>query len=90
MADHNAARAASRAVSADQLLTLVQRQPGAVLHQKAARAGELVGLLRYHPHREFFPGQIAVRQYERVGSVVVDVDDRGVGIGAPPGGQLVQ
>ena len=57
------------------------RQPVAVLHQEARRAGELVGLLRNHPNRELFTREIRAGQFERVELVaVVDVDhcDRGV------------
>jgi hypothetical protein len=55
-----AARWALHAVGADHLIALLQRQPVTVLHQKAALAGELVALLRDHPHGEFLAAQIGV------------------------------
>jgi hypothetical protein len=86
-----AARWVLHAVRADQLIALPQRQPVAVLHQKAARTGELVGLLRYHPYGEFLAGQIGVGQHKRVGGVlVVGVEQRRIGIGTPTRRQLVQ
>lgn len=64
------------AVGADQLCGV--GQPAAVVHQKAAGAGEFVGLLRDDPDREFLVGEVGAGQFEGVDRIgFIHVDDRG-------------
>lgn len=49
------------------------------MHQEAARARELVGLLRHDTHGQFLTGQVCARQFEGLRGVrLVDVDDGGL------------
>src|SRR6476646_1752809 len=57
------------AVRADHHAVLLAGEPAAVMHQEAARACELVGLLRYDPYRQLLTGQIGARQFERFGGL---------------------
>lgn len=52
--------------------------------EEAARAGELVGLLRDDAHRQFLAGQVRAGQFEGLGRFgFVDVDGRRLGFVAP-------
>ncbi len=54
------------------------------MHQEAARARELVGLLRDDPHRQLLAGQIGAGQFEGLGGLrLVDVHDRRLGLVTP-------
>src|SRR5690606_8111658 len=79
-----------RAVAADVLPVAAGRQPAAVVDEEAARAGELVGLLRQHLDRELLAGQVGARQLEALRRLrLVDVHDRRLGLVAT-GLQLVE
>ena len=54
------------------------------MHQEAARARELVGLLRDHPHGQLLAGQVGAGQLEGLGGLgLVNVYDRRLGLVAP-------
>src|SRR6187200_1784752 len=61
--------ALGRALLADQLSLDFLGQLAAVVHEEAARAGELVCLAREDPHRELLVGQVSPGQLERLGQV---------------------
>src|SRR5450432_1711350 len=63
------AQISGRTFAADHLGAGTGRELAAVVHQEAARAGELVGLPRQHPQGELFVGQIRARQLERLGEI---------------------
>ena len=75
----------SGAVGADHPIADLLGQSVAVLHEEAARAGELVGLLGHDPHGELFTGQIGAGQFEcfEFGLAVIDVKHGSGGIIAP-------
>jgi len=50
-----------------------------VVDEETGRAGELVGLSRHDPHREFLPGQVRPGQLEAFRGVgLLDIDRRGL------------
>src|SRR5690606_22072577 len=72
------------ALAADLPAVAVGGELAAVVHQEAARAGELVRLPRDHPQRQLLVGQVRTGQLERLGEVgLVDVDRAGGLVGAP-------
>ena len=65
-----------RAVAAVHRVATGGGQPAAVLHEEAARAGELVLLLGQHADGELLVGQVGTRELEglgRLGLVLVDL-----------------
>src|SRR5438105_2577919 len=71
-----------RAVPADGLPVPLAGQPAAVMYQEAARAGELVLLLRQHLDGQLLAGQVGARQLERLVQLgLVDVDRAGLRLG---------
>src|SRR5690349_5522805 len=71
------------ALAADQSAALVGGQLAAVVHQEAARAGELVALLGQHADRQLLAGQVRAGQLERLVEVrFVDVDAARLRLGA--------
>ena len=75
-----------RAVAAEVLPVALACQPAAVVNQEAARAGELVVLLRKHPHGELLTrhaGEISAREFQGLVQLgLVDVDRTGLRFGA--------
>jgi hypothetical protein len=56
----------------------------ALMHQEAARAGELVGLLGNHPDRQLLTGEIGAGKFERFRRFgFVHVDDSRLRLIAP-------
>jgi len=73
-----------RAVAADRQTCAFPGVAVTVLDQETCRAGELVGLFRHDPHREFLPRQVRTGQLETLGGVgLIDVDNRRRGVVAP-------
>jgi hypothetical protein len=80
----------SGAVGANHPIADLPRQPVAVLDEEAARAGELVALLRDHANGEFLTGEIGARQFEVLEFVaVIDIEYSGRGVVATTG-QLLE
>src|SRR3954471_15220773 len=72
-----------RALAADHLSLGLAGELAAVVHQEAARAGELVRLARQHAYGELLAGEIRPRKLERLGEVLlVDVHAAGLRLGA--------
>jgi len=81
---------ASGAIDADEGFAGSGREPAAVLDQKAACAGELVGSLRDDRHGEFLGGQVPAGQLHTFpGVALVEIHDGGLLVG-PGRGQGVQ
>src|SRR4051812_12113501 len=73
-----------RALFADETPALVGGELTAVVHEEAARAGELVALLGQHADRQLLARQVCARQLERLVEVsFVDVDAARLRLGAP-------
>src|SRR4051794_8380365 len=73
----------SGAVPAEQLVTARRGEPAAVLHQEAARAGELVLLLGEDADRQLLAGQVGAGELQVLVEVgLVDVDRCGLRLGA--------
>src|SRR5918912_2908081 len=71
------------AVAAEQLVALGGGQAAAVLHEEAARAGELVLLLGQHADGQLLVRQVGAGELEVLVEVgLVDVDRRGLRLGA--------
>lgn len=72
----------SGAVLADHLAAIVAGQSAAVLDQKAAGAGELVGLAWQHLHGQLLTGQVRSRKFDRPVLALVQFDQADGALGA--------
>src|SRR5438067_10096150 len=79
-----------RALPADQLSLPVLGELAPVMHQEAARAGELVRLPRDHPERKLLVGQVGAGQLQRLRHVLGINVDRARRLVHPAGLELLE